>query len=156
MGIEGLVNPRGFVIVDANQRNPRYTNVFAMGVCVALAPVEKTPVPVGVPKTGFMIESMGAAIARNIRALIDGKEANYEPTLNAVCLADFGNTGVGFVAMPQVPPRNVNLSSKGRHIHLAKIAFEKFFLHKVRSGVNEPFYEKTLLKMLGIGKLQQS
>lgn len=154
MGIEGLVNQRGFAIVDANQRNPRYSNVFAMGVCVALAPVEKTPVPVGVPKTGFMIESMGAAIAHNIRGLIDGKEAAQEPTLNAICLADFGDSGVGFVAMPQIPPRNVNWSSRGWHIHLGKIAFEKYFLHKVRSGINEPFYEKTLMSMLGIGKLK--
>ncbi len=27
-GIEGLVNPRGFVVVDKHQRNPRYPNVF--------------------------------------------------------------------------------------------------------------------------------
>ena len=50
--------------------------------------------------------------------------------LNAVCLADFGDSGVGFVAMPQISPRNVNWSSRGRHIHLAKLAFEKYFLHK--------------------------
>jgi sulfide:quinone oxidoreductase len=153
-GIEGLVNPRGFVVVDAHQRNPEYRNVFALGVCMALAPVEKTAVPVGVPKTGFMIESMGAAIALNISALIEGGEATYEPSLNALCLADFGNTGVGFVAIPQIPPRNVNWSSHGWHIHLGKIAFEKYFLHKVRSGVSEPFYERTLMKMLGIEKLQ--
>ncbi len=153
-GNEGLVNPRGFVIVNPRQQNPRYPNIYAIGVCVAIAPVEKTPVPVGVPKTGFMIESMGEAAAYNIRALIKGDAADYEPALNAICLADFGDDGVGFVAMPQIPPRNTNWSSRGRHIHLAKIAFEKYFLHKVRSGVNEPFYEKYLLKMIGIDKLK--
>jgi len=56
--IEGLVNPRGFVIVDEYQRNPKYPNVFAIGVCIAIAPPVATPVPTGVPKTGFMIESM--------------------------------------------------------------------------------------------------
>jgi len=153
-GIEGLVNPRGFVIVDKHQANPAFPNVFAIGVCVAIAPPEKTPVPTGVPKTGFMIESMAAASARNIRALIDGREPTYEPTWNAVCLADFGNSGVGFVAIPQIPPRNINWSSRGRHIHLAKIAFEKYFLHKVRGGVAEPFYEKTIMKMIGVDKLK--
>ena len=40
MGVEGLVNPRGFVIIDKNQRNPKYPNVFGVGVCVAIPPVE--------------------------------------------------------------------------------------------------------------------
>ncbi|MEJ2038002.1 MAG: hypothetical protein P8X55_03605 [Desulfosarcinaceae bacterium] len=155
-GIEGLVNPRGFLIVDAHQQNPRYPNIFAIGVCVAIPPVEKTPVPIGVPKTGFMIESMGEAAAWNIQSRLKGEEAIHEPTLNAICLADFGNEGVGFVAMPQIPPRNTNWSSRGKHIHLGKIAFEKYFLHKVRSGVNEPLFEKFLLKMIGIGKLVSS
>ena len=44
-GIEGLVNPRGFVIVDKHQRNPKFPNVFAVGVAIAIAPLEKTPVP---------------------------------------------------------------------------------------------------------------
>ncbi len=153
-GIDGLVNPRGFVLVNTRQQNPKYPNVFAIGVCVAIPPVEKTPVPVGVPKTGFMIESMGEAACHNIRAMMNGQEPTVEPTLNAICLADFGDSGVGFVAAPQIPPRNVNWSSRGRHIHLGKIAFEKYFLHKVSAGVNEPFYEKFLLTMLGIEKLK--
>ena len=36
-GIEGLTNPRGFIIVDKHQRNPTFPNVFALGVCVAIA-----------------------------------------------------------------------------------------------------------------------
>ncbi len=76
-GIEGLTNPRGFVLVDKNQRNPAFPNVFALGVTVAIPPIGKTPVPVGVPKTGFMIESMVTAIARNVAALIDGRPADH-------------------------------------------------------------------------------
>jgi len=34
--------------------------------CIALPPVEATPVPVGAPKTGYMIESMVTATAHNI------------------------------------------------------------------------------------------
>ena len=69
--------------------------------------------PVGVPKTGFMIESMVTATARNIARLIDGKERTHQATWNAVCLADFGDSGVAFVAQPQIPPRNVNWSAEG-------------------------------------------
>jgi sulfide:quinone oxidoreductase len=61
-GVDGLVNPRGFVIVDKHQQNPKYPNVFGIGVCVAIAPVGPTPVPCGVPKTGFMIESMVTSV----------------------------------------------------------------------------------------------
>src|SRR5579872_7358856 len=64
-GVEGLTNPRGFILADKTQANPTYRNVFALGVSVAIAPTGKTPVPVGVPKTGFMIESMAAAITAN-------------------------------------------------------------------------------------------
>jgi sulfide:quinone oxidoreductase len=153
-GIEGLVNPRGFVVVDKHQRNPRFPNVFAVGVCIAIPPVEATPVPTGVPKTGFMIESMVTATAQNIRALLDGRAAKSEATWNAICLADFGDTGVAFVAIPQIPPRNVNWSSEGRWVHLAKVAFEKYFLRKVRKGTSEPLYEKYIMKLAGIEKLK--
>ena len=154
-GIDGLVNPRGFVIVDKHQRNPKFTNVFSVGVCVAIAPVGPTPVPCGVPKTGFMIESMVTATALNIGQLLRGKPPTYEPTWNAVCLADFGDNGIAFVAQPQIPPRNVNWSSDGRWVHAAKIGFEKYFLRKMRRGESEPFYETAALKMLGISKLKE-
>jgi sulfide:quinone oxidoreductase len=154
-GIDGLVNPRGFVIVDKHQRNPKFTNVFSVGVCVAIAPVGPTPVPCGVPKTGFMIESMVTATALNIGQLLRGKMPTYEPTWNAVCLADFGDNGIAFVAQPQIPPRNVNWSSDGKWVHAAKIGFEKYFLRKMRRGESEPFYETAALKMLGIAKLKE-
>jgi sulfide:quinone oxidoreductase len=153
-GIEGLTNPRGFIVVDKNQRNPTYPNVFALGVCVAIAPTGKTPLPVGVPKTGFMIESMVTAIARNIGALVDGKPATNEATWNAICLADFGDGGVAFVAQPQIPPRNVNWSASGGWVHLAKVGFEKYFLAKIRRGESEPFYEKLALDVMGIKKIK--
>ncbi len=152
-GIEGLTNPRGFVLIDKHQRNPKYPNVFAIGVCVAIPPVGPTPVPVGVPKTGFMIESMATATAHNIKALMAGKAAETEGSWNAVCLADFGDGGVVFVAEPQIPPRNVNWSAEGKWVHYAKIAFEKYFLHKIRRGESEPFYERWIMESLGIRRL---
>ena len=155
MGVPGLVNPRGFVLADRYQRNPNFANIYAVGVCVAIPPLGPTPVPVGVPKTGFMIESMVRAAAHNIRSSIDGKPLKHLSTWNAVCLADFGDGGVAFVAMPQIPPRNVNWSSDGAWVHLGKIAFEKYFIGKIRKGVSEPFYERAVLDMLGITKMKE-
>ena len=154
-GIDGLVNPRGFVLIDAHQRNPKYRNVFAVGVCVAIPPVEVTPVPTGTPKTGYMIESMVTATAHNIRALLDGKEPEEKATWNAVCLADFGDSGAAFIALPQIPPRNVNWFSEGKWVHLAKIGFEKYFLSKMKKGTTEPIYEKVVMNAVGIAKLRQ-
>ena len=153
-GIEGLTNPRGFILVDKHQCNPTFKNIYAVGVCVAIPPMGKTAVPVGVPKTGFMIESMVTATAHNIGRRLEGKTDNAQGTWNAVCLADFGDGGVAFVAQPQIPPRNVNWSSSGKWVHAAKIGFERYFLRKIRVGTSEPFYEKLALHILGIDKLK--
>jgi sulfide:quinone oxidoreductase len=153
-GIDGLTNPRGFILIDEFQRNPKYRNVYSVGVCVAIPPVEVTPVPTGAPKTGYMIESMVTATAHNIRAVLDGKEPATKATWNALCLADFGDTGVAFVALPQIPPRNVNWFAEGKWVHLAKVAFEKYFLRKMRAGTSEPVFEKMVLKALGIMKIK--
>lgn len=155
-GIDGLTNPRGFILVDRYQRNPAFRNVFAVGVAVAIPPMGPTPVPVGVPKTGFMIESMVTATALNIASLLRGQEPAEVGTWNAVCLADFGDGGVAFVAQPQIPPRNVNWSSQGKWVHYAKIGFEKYFLRKIRMGKSEPFYERLALQALGIDKLKST
>ena len=154
--IPGLCNPRGFILIDKHQRNPAFPEIFAVGVCTAISALEQTPVPIGVPKTGYMIESMVTATAHNIAELIDGKQPSHEPTWNAVCLADFGDSGVAFVALPQIPPRNVNWSSHGYWVHLAKIAFEKYFLRKVRTGSSEPGYERYIMKTLGIERLKSA
>ncbi len=154
-GIEGLANPRGFIVVDPHQRNPKFRNIYSVGVCIAIAPPDPTPVPTGVPKTGYMIESMVTATVHNIREELDGKAPSHKATWNAVCLADFGDTGVAFVALPQIPPRNVNWFSEGKWVHLAKIAFEKYFMRKMKKGSSEPVFEKMVMGALGIMKVKR-
>lgn len=153
-GIDGLCNPRGFILIDKQQRNPTYPKVYSLGVCVAIPPVEQTPVATGAPKTGFMIESMVTAVTHNIQAELAGKPVVAEATWNAICLADMGDTGAAFVALPQIPPRNVTWAKVGKWVHLAKVAFEKYFLMKMRSGNTEPIYEKYVLKMLGVLRIR--
>lgn len=154
--VPGLCNPRGFVLVDEHQRSNTYPNVYPAGVCVAIPPVEATPVPTGAPKTGYMIESMVSAVAANIAAEVAGKPPRAEATWNAICLADFGDTGTAFVALPEIPPRNVTWAKTGKWVHLAKVAFEKYFLHKVRTGSVTPVYERYVLKALGVVTLKKA
>ena len=154
-GIEGLTNPRDFILIDEYERNPKYNNIYSVGVCVAIPPVGPTPVATGAPKTGYMIESMVTAATHNIKDALNGREPTAKGSWSAVCLADFGDSGVAFVAVPQIPPRNTNWASQGKWVHVAKIAYEKYFLHKVRAAKTEPYYEKMVLKMVGANRLKK-
>lgn len=156
MDIQGLTNPRGFIVIDDFQRNPTFKNIYSVGVCVAIPPVEPTPVATGAPKTGYMIESMVTATTHNIAKALKGEAPEERGSWNAVCLADFGDSGVAFVALPQIPPRNTNWASRGKWVHLAKIAYEKYFMHKVRAAKTEPYYEKTIMKLIGVERLKES
>ncbi len=140
---EFLKNPGPIVIVDKHQRSPKFPKIFSAGVCVAIPPVEVTPVPTGAPKTGFMIESMVTTIVRNIQAELKGEPADVG-----------GDTGSAFVALPQIPPRNGTWTKIGKWVHLARLAFEKYFLYKMRHGTSEPLYEKYVMKALGIERLK--
>ena len=143
-----LVDSEGFIKVNAFQQNPKWQNIYGIGVGIVIPAVEATPVPIGTPKTGYMIESMVLATAHNIANDIAGKPVDQKATWNAICLADMGDTGAAFVAMPQIPPRNLSWMKKG------KVAFEKYFIAKMKKGSSEPVFEKYILKALGIEKLK--
>lgn len=151
---ENLVNPRGFVKVDEFQRNPKWNNIYSVGVCIAIPPVETTPVPTGTPKTGYMIESMVAATAHNISNDIKGNVPEKVATWNAFCLADFGDTGTAFIAVPQIPPRNITWAKMGKWVHWSKIAFEKYFLFNIKRGSTEPLFQKLALRVMGLNRLK--
>lgn len=151
--VEEMCNPMGFVKINDFQQNPEYKNIYSAGVCVAIPPTEVTPVPCGTPKTGYLIETMVTAAVENICHDIRGEAPEKCGTWNAICLADMGDTGAAFVALPQIPPRNVQWMKKGKWVHTAKVMFEKYFIRKMKTGVSEPFYEKAFLKVLGINRL---
>lgn len=152
---EGLVNPRGFVVVDKYQRNPKWNNIYAVGVGIAIMPVEATPVPTGTPKTGYMIESMVTAAVHNIKNDIEGNELESVATWSAFCLADMGDDGAAFIAVPQIPPRNITWFKTGRWVHWAKVIFEKYFIWNMKRGNTEPLYQKLALKMMGLNRLKK-
>ncbi|MDX8411069.1 MAG: FAD/NAD(P)-binding oxidoreductase [Mariprofundaceae bacterium] len=151
--VEEMCNPMGFVKINEFQQNPEYKSIYSAGVCVAIPPTEATPVPCGTPKTGYLIETMVTAAVQNICHDIRGEAPEKCGTWNAICLADMGDTGAAFVALPQIPPRNVQWMKKGKWVHTAKVMFEKYFMRKMKTGVSEPFYEKAFLKVLGINRL---
>ena len=155
-GIDKLTNPRGFILVDKNQRNPDLPQrVRDRGL-------RRDPAGRADARSGRRAEDRlhdrihgDGDGAEHRRAAARASRRSLQPTWNAICLADFGDNGVAFLAQPQIPPRNVNWSSKGEWVHYAKVAFEKYFLRKIRRGESEPFYERFLLDKLNIAKIKE-
>ena len=49
---------------------------------------------------------------------------------------------------------NVACFVEGKWVHLAKVAFEKYFIRKMKKGTSEPAYEKYVMKAIGVEKLK--
>ena len=132
----GLCNARGFVNVNDRYQCVDHPEIYSAGVAVAVAPPSPTEVPTGVPKTGYMSEVMGHLAAHNIAAAITGKPAEEKRfgDINALCILDAGDSGVIMVTDKIFPPRKSELLIPGPWSHWAKLAFEKYFLWKMRHG----------------------
>lgn len=131
-----LGNPRGFIPVDDNMRHKKYKNIFTVGVAVAIAPPEQTPIPTGVPKTGFMTVKMAKTAAYSIAAEISGNTAPASYEMDVLCLMDMGNTAALMRAKPLLPPRQESALKEGIAFKWGKIAFERYFLWKIKHGLS--------------------
>jgi sulfide:quinone oxidoreductase len=129
-----LGNPRGFIPVDQWMRHKSIPNVFCVGVAMALAPPEKTPVPTGVPKTGYMTVKMAKTAAAAIAAEVTGKEAPSSYEMDVICLMDMGNVAAYMSAKPILPPRQSITLKKALWARWLKVAFERYFMRNMRHG----------------------
>lgn len=75
--------------------------------------------------------------------------------LNALCVADFGSDGAIFITMPCIPPRRHDWTIHSKLATVAKTAFEKYFLRKVETGDTDPYYEKYMLKLVGVERTKE-
>lgn len=132
---ERLANPKGFIPVDQYYRTPQFPSIFAAGVAVAIAPPSPTPVPVGVPKTGNMTVSMARAAARNLADIVHGRQPRTDSSLGIFCMDDLGDTAIFLMAKPVLPPRESIQHRKGRWVRWLKIAFERYFIWKMKHGL---------------------
>lgn len=135
--VDGLVDDNGFVTVRPTFQSEKYDDIYAAGAAVAVNAPWHTPVPVGVPKTGFPTERMAKVVAHNIASVIRGEPPAEEleyGAIKAMCVLDAGNNGVILLADRMLPPRRHGVLLPGPPAHLAKLAFEKYFLWKMRHG----------------------
>ncbi len=159
--VPGLTNEKGFVPILPSQRHPDYPSIYALGVSVDLKQPDKTTVPIGLPKSGQMTEAMGTAVAHNIAVELGAiKSPLTSPTLEALCFAEYGNTGIAYIAAPVLPnpvtgKRRYSYAVRGRWVNWVKAAFEEYFLLKMRWGLGMPWFEKLGLHLLfGLSMLQ--
>jgi sulfide:quinone oxidoreductase len=131
-----LGNPRGFIPVDGKYRHTKYRNIFVVGVAVAIAPLEPTPVPTGVPKTGFMTVKMAKTASLAIEADITGRAQPQDTPIDVLCLMDMGDTAAYMKAAPVLPPRQESDFKEGIWFKWGKVAFEKYFLWKIKHGLS--------------------
>ncbi len=132
----GLGDARGFVPTNARYQHPDFERVYAAGVAVAVKPPAETPVPCGVPKTGYMSEVMAKVAAHNIVADITGGEPKELPfgKIPALCIMDAGTQGVVMLSDCVFAPRRFEVMVPGPWSHWAKLAFEKYYLWKMWTG----------------------
>ncbi len=133
-GVAELGNPRGFIPADEHYRHPQHPNIYTVGVAMAMAPAESTPIPTGVPKTGSMTVKMAKAAAANIAADIRNQPPLPAKPLDVICLMDMGKTAALMIADPILPPRQRSCLKKALWAKWAKIQFEKYFLWKMLHG----------------------
>ncbi|MEU5878664.1 FAD-dependent oxidoreductase [Spirillospora sp. NPDC047279] len=133
----GLADAKGFVPVRDTYQSAAFPDIYAVGVAAAVTVPWTTPIPVGVPKTGFPTEVQAHVAADNIAARIQGKEQTSHKTFGdipAICVMDAGNNGVMILADHMLPPRKAGILIPGPQAHAAKLAFEKYYLWKSRHG----------------------
>jgi NADH dehydrogenase, FAD-containing subunit len=144
--VPGLGNEEGFIPILPTYEHPQFSSVYALGVSVEL-PDNKAISGLGLPKTGQMTEAMGLAVTHNIGVKLGAiKDSLKTPTLEAICFAEFGDTGIVYVAAPVLPDpktgkRRYSYALQGRWVNWAKAAFEKYFILKMKLGWGLPWFE---------------
>ncbi|MEM6432513.1 MAG: FAD-dependent oxidoreductase [Cyanobacteria bacterium P01_D01_bin.115] len=152
--VPGLGDDKGFIPILPTQRHPEFANIYAAGVSIKLAQPDVTPVPIGLPKSGQMAEAMATAAAHNIAVALKAINAKPQvPTLEALCFAEFGDTGIAYIAAPVLPDpktgkRKRSYAVRGSWVVWVKAAFEEYFMMKIRFGVGMPWYERLGLRTL--------
>jgi len=133
----GLADEKGFVPVRDTYQSEKFDDVYAVGVAAAVQAPWTSAVPVGVPKTGFPTEVQAKVAARNVAASVRGEAPSEHKDFGeipAVCVMDAGNNGVMILADRMLPPRRGGVLIPGPQNHAAKLAFEKYFIWKMRNG----------------------
>lgn len=124
----GLAAETGFVPVDPATLATAADGVYAIGDITAI------PIAGGkfLPKAGVFAEAQADVVATNIAAELTGRPAGATFDGSGACFVELGNGRAAFATGNFYAPDGpqIRLRRAGRHWHLAKVAFEKYWMRR--------------------------
>lgn len=126
--VSGLVVEGGWMSVDRQTLQTRWSNVYAIGDVVAIPLLLGKPLP----KAGVFAHREGEVVARNIACAIEGTDATARFTGHGECFIEIGGSKAGFGGgdFYAEPMPTVTLRMPSWRWHLAKVWFEKSWLYR--------------------------
>jgi len=119
----GLTGESGWVQVDRNTLETKFSNIFAIG--------DNTGIPLALgkplPKAGVFAHYQAEVVAHNIAVDILGKGKSKSFTGDGECFIELGDGKAGFARgnFYKEPLPDVKMYKPGRHWHAGKVLFEK-------------------------------
>jgi sulfide:quinone oxidoreductase len=124
----GLAADSGFLPVDPATLATPAEGVFAIGDITAV------PIAGGkfLPKAGVFAEAEADIVAANIAAELTGRPATSTFDGSGACFVELGDGQAAFATGSFYDPDGpqIRLRRPGRHWHLAKVAFEKYWMRR--------------------------
>lgn len=133
LGGSGLASDTGFVPVDSGTLATSAEHVFAIG--------DVTTIPVGggkfLPKAGVFAEAEAKVVAANVAADLAGRQPPASFDGAGSCFVELGDGRAAFATgeFYAAEGPSVQLRRPGRHWHLAKLAFEQYWLRRWLRGL---------------------
>jgi sulfide:quinone oxidoreductase len=123
-----LLGLSGFVHVDPRTLQTSHDGVFAIGDVATI----KLPNGKALPKAGVFAHAEAKVVAKRIAASAAGEVPTAEFDGKGYCWIELGDGRAGFAGgdFYAEPEPEIALRRPGRHLHLAKVAFEKWWLRR--------------------------
>ncbi len=124
-----LASDTGWISVDRHSLRTRFRGVYAIGDAVSI------PLTLGkpLPKAGVFAHGQAEVVARNIAAAVRGGTPSARFDGRGQCFIEIGGgkAGMGGGDFYAEPRPSVKIRAPRRRWHLAKVLFEKSWLHRM-------------------------
>ncbi len=135
-----LGNEAGFIPVNGTYQHQRYPHIFAAGVAINVTKPFTTPLPLGIPKTGFPADTEGKVVGENIAKMLKGDlELKSKPfdEIPPLCVMDAGHKEVLIYGNRFFKPRKLEFMIPNPVYDVSKRMLEKYFLAKAAAGLSQ-------------------
>lgn len=133
----GLGTVDAFIPVHNTYQHKKYPSIFGVGIAADLPIKFKTPVPIGVPKTGYAAdESAKTAVENIVRLISENTRLKVKPMekIPGLCIMDAGDKEMITISDSLLKPRKFSIVLPNPICHISKLTLENYYLWKVRHG----------------------